>query len=194
MIALAVAPPRLVAKHHGSFVSSTCTHTTAPTGCSEAVRAAPDSLTARPPLPTQSAAGRRSPVAAATCVLPRNRITSSKPPPTRNPSEAHKPSKMLARRVVKMRGFLRSRCLETSPSVLPICSSGKLASRGQIKPAWAMRSDWRDATSVLPSGQYPTASIVTNGQGELHARQDARRGTVRQLDDTACGNDIRAVG
>ena len=72
MIWRALASAWLVAKHQASFMSLAWTQTTAPTSRPPAVTEAAEILRARPPLPTQSAARRVSPSAAATWILPRN--------------------------------------------------------------------------------------------------------------------------
>lgn len=58
-ISRAVASQRRVARHHGSLVSLACTQTTAPTGCSDAVRQKLHSATlSRFPEPPQGSMAR----------------------------------------------------------------------------------------------------------------------------------------
>jgi len=54
----------LAARHHGSFMPVARTQTTVAIGYASAVTAAPRSVRARPPAPTQSAAARASPLVA----------------------------------------------------------------------------------------------------------------------------------
>src|SRR5271165_6053719 len=73
------------------------THTTAPTLWRAAVTSALDNLRARPPLPTQSAAGRVSPSAALTWMSPRKRMTYRKPKLSRNSNSLTSPKPRSAR-------------------------------------------------------------------------------------------------
>src|SRR3954452_12742286 len=68
-------PPRVVVDQLGSRRLGAWTQTTAPTCRPFAVTRASRSLRARPDLPTHSAAGRVSPCASVTWMLPRKRIT-----------------------------------------------------------------------------------------------------------------------